>query len=72
MLVHSSVVEAENRIVLEKFSAQLLKRVEGEPYARVMVIDGNDDRGIDVGLMTRVGYKIVGIRSHVDDRDARS
>ena len=64
------VVEAENRIVLDKFSAQLLKKVRGEPYAHVMVIDGNDDRGIDVGLMTRVGYEIVGIRSHVDDRDA--
>src|SRR6187200_781601 len=32
-----------------------------------MVIDGNDDRGIDVGLMTRAGYEITSIRSHVDD-----
>ncbi len=63
------VVEAENRIVLDKFSAQLLKRVGGAPYEHVMVIDGNDDRGIDVGVMTRVGYDIVAIRSHVDDTD---
>jgi endonuclease/exonuclease/phosphatase family metal-dependent hydrolase len=35
-----------------------------------MVIDGNDDRGIDVGVMTRAGYEIVSIRSHVDDNDA--
>jgi endonuclease/exonuclease/phosphatase family metal-dependent hydrolase len=34
-----------------------------------MVIDGNDDRGIDVGVMTKVGYEIVSIRSHVDDTD---
>jgi len=65
------VVEAENRIVLDKFSAQLLKRVGGHPYPHVMVIDGNDDRGIDVGLMTRLGYEMVTIRSHVDDTDAK-
>jgi endonuclease/exonuclease/phosphatase family metal-dependent hydrolase len=34
-----------------------------------MVIDGNDDRGIDVGLMTRAGYEITSICSHVDDED---
>lgn len=30
-----------------------------------MVIDGNDDRGIDLGIMSR--YPIAEIRSHVDD-----
>lgn len=30
-----------------------------------MLIDGNDDRGIDVGVMSK--YKIVNICSHVDD-----
>jgi endonuclease/exonuclease/phosphatase family metal-dependent hydrolase len=30
-----------------------------------MVIDGNDDRGIDVGLLTR--FPIINMRSHVDD-----
>jgi len=63
------VVEAENRIVLDKFSAQLLNKVDGTPYEFVMVIDGNDDRGIDVGLVARAGHEIVGIRSHVDDTD---
>jgi endonuclease/exonuclease/phosphatase family metal-dependent hydrolase len=63
------VVGAENRIVLDKFSAQLLKKIGGTPYPYVMVIDGNDDRGIDVGVMTKAGYEIVSIRSHVDDED---
>jgi endonuclease/exonuclease/phosphatase family metal-dependent hydrolase len=63
------VVEAETRIALEKFSAQMLEKVSGTPYAHVMVIDGNDDRGIDVGLMAKAGYEIIAIRSHVDDRD---
>src|SRR5215204_5157624 len=65
-----AVVEAENRIVLDKFSAQLLKKVGGTDYESVMVIDGNDDRGIDVGVMTRAGYEILSIRSHVDDVDS--
>ena len=33
-----------------------------------MVVDGNDSRGIDVGILSR--YPIVEIRSHVDDPDA--
>jgi hypothetical protein len=32
-----------------------------------MFIDGNDDRGIDVGLMTRSGYQIGLMRSHIND-----
>jgi endonuclease/exonuclease/phosphatase family metal-dependent hydrolase len=63
------VVEAETRIALDKFSEQLLEKVNGIPYAHVMVIDGNDDRGIDVGVMTRGGYEIASICSHVDDED---
>jgi endonuclease/exonuclease/phosphatase family metal-dependent hydrolase len=35
-----------------------------------MVIDGNDERGIDVGLLCREGFAIETMRSHVDDRMA--
>lgn len=35
-----------------------------------MLIDGNDDRGIDVGVMARRNYEIVRMCSHVDDEDA--
>jgi endonuclease/exonuclease/phosphatase family metal-dependent hydrolase len=35
-----------------------------------MLIDGNDDRGIDVGLLTRTPHAIERMRSHVDDRGA--
>jgi endonuclease/exonuclease/phosphatase family metal-dependent hydrolase len=33
----------------------------------VMLIDGNDDRGIDVGLMTKGKYNIGAMRSHIHD-----
>lgn len=64
-----AVVEAENRVVLDQFSEMVLDRVGGNPYEHVMVIDGNDARGIDVGLMTRGGFDIGDMRSHVDDLD---
>lgn len=65
-----AVVEAESRPVLSAFNTQLLTSMGGKPYRHVMVIDGNDQRGIDVGLMTRADYPIERMRSHVDDCDA--
>jgi len=61
------VVEADNRIALKLFSEVLLKKVDGTPYDHVMLIDGNDDRGIDVGILTRKGFDIPSVTSHVDD-----
>jgi endonuclease/exonuclease/phosphatase family metal-dependent hydrolase len=63
-----AVCEAEGRNALLQFSGGLLRAVGGEPYEHVMLIDGNDDRGIDVGLLTKQEYPIVWMRSHVDDR----
>ena len=61
------VIEAENRIALKNFSSILLKKVGADPYPHVMVVDGNDDRGIDVGILTKGPWEIISIRSHVDD-----
>ena len=67
-----AVVEAENRITLKLFSEAVLQHVNKEAgtsvsYDEVMLIDGNDDRGIDVGVMTRNGHAITSMRSHVQD-----
>ncbi len=61
------VVEVESRPVLAAFNQKILPAVDGVPFRHVMVIDGNDERGIDVGLMARAGYPIGLMRSHVDD-----
>ncbi len=61
------VVEAEDRVALQRFSAEVISMVGGAPYPRIMLIDGNDLRGIDVGLMVRDGYSIGAMRSHVHD-----
>jgi endonuclease/exonuclease/phosphatase family metal-dependent hydrolase len=64
-----AVVEAESRPALAEFNRIMMPAVGGTPYRHVMVIDGNDPRGIDVGLMTGRDYRIGRMRSHVDDRD---
>lgn len=63
------VVEAENRVGLRRFNEDVMPRVDAKPYRHVMLIDGNDDRGIDVGILTKNGYPISTMRSHVDDED---
>jgi endonuclease/exonuclease/phosphatase family metal-dependent hydrolase len=62
-----AVVEAEDRLALGRFDQQLLEPL-GAAHDHIMLIDGNDERGIDVGLMTR-GVSITSVVSHVDDVD---
>lgn len=66
-----AVVEAEDRVALMRFNDQLLEPT-GAPYSGVMLIDGNDDRGIDVGLLTKGGARVESIVSHVDDMQGTS
>jgi endonuclease/exonuclease/phosphatase family metal-dependent hydrolase len=63
------VVEAENRISLKRFNDDVMPKVDALPFAHIMLIDGNDDRGIDVGVLTRASYDIMRLSSHVDDTD---
>lgn len=65
-----AVVEAESRVALARFNEQILAAAGAEPYRHTMLIDGNDERGIDVGILTRAPHPIGTMRSHVDDRDA--
>jgi endonuclease/exonuclease/phosphatase family metal-dependent hydrolase len=64
------VVEAESRPALKTFTEALLAEVNGRPYEQVMLIDGNDDRGIDVGMLTRPPYDLRSVRTHIFDSDA--
>jgi len=62
------LIEAESRPSLIRFHDNILKP-GGTTYQQIMLIDGNDDRGIDVGIMTRNGFNLEFMRSHVDDAD---
>jgi endonuclease/exonuclease/phosphatase family metal-dependent hydrolase len=61
-----AVIEAEDRTALLQFNDQLLKPAQAT-FKGVMLIDGNDDRGIDVGLFTKRAATIESMVSHVDD-----
>lgn len=70
-----AVVEAEDRPALMRFNENVLKPVFGRRagawrYRHLMLLDGNDERGIDVGLMTKEGFAIDRLRSHVDDESS--
>jgi endonuclease/exonuclease/phosphatase family metal-dependent hydrolase len=62
-----AVIEVENRVALGRFNETLLKAQKLRSFDHLMVIDGNDPRGIDVGVMTRGRFSIGQIRSHVDE-----
>jgi len=63
------VVEADNRPVLKMFSDALLTQLGAAPYEQVMLVDGNDDRGIDVGILIRGRYPLEHVRTHIFDTD---
>jgi endonuclease/exonuclease/phosphatase family metal-dependent hydrolase len=67
-----ATIEVEDRTALNRFNETVLAGsvVKGKAYEHTMLIDGNDERGIDVGLMTGKDYPILSMRSHVDDKDA--
>src|SRR4051794_906492 len=58
-----AVVEAEDRPALVRFNRDVLPTATANggarwSYGHVMLVDGNDDRGIDVGLLTKDGYAL--------------
>ena len=59
------VVEAEDRPSLVRFDVELL----GRRYAHRMLVDGNDPRGIDVGLFATAAVEPLWVRSNVDVPD---
>ncbi|MFA6570061.1 MAG: endonuclease/exonuclease/phosphatase family protein [Bacteroidota bacterium] len=62
------LIEIEDRTTLQKFHDNILKPMledEGkEPYKHILLLDGNDGRGIDIGLLSRV--PVEWIRSHIE------
>jgi endonuclease/exonuclease/phosphatase family metal-dependent hydrolase len=64
------VVEADNRVVLKRFADSELRVGQVPRFEHVMLIDGNDDRGIDVGILARKQWTITRMLSHIDDADA--
>ncbi|UUU22005.1 endonuclease/exonuclease/phosphatase family protein [Streptomyces sp. DSM 40750] len=63
------MVEVEDRLTLDRFNTQVLGGAVGhEPYPFNLLVDGNDSRGIDVGILSR--FPITSVRSHIFDLGA--
>ncbi|MFI2213689.1 endonuclease/exonuclease/phosphatase family protein [Streptomyces sp. NPDC020141] len=60
-------VEVEDRLTLHRFNAQVLAAQGAGRYPFNLLIDGNDSRGIDVGLFSRL--PVTALRSHIFDVD---
>ncbi|MFC4504833.1 MULTISPECIES: endonuclease/exonuclease/phosphatase family protein [Streptomyces] len=64
-------VEVEDRLTLERFNTQVLAGALGRrPYPYALLIDGNDGRGIDIGILSR--HPVTSVRSHIFDTDPES
>lgn len=61
-------VEVEDRLTLARFNDQILHEKLGlAPYPYNALFDGNDERGIDIGIFSR--YPIRSVRPHPFDAD---
>ncbi|MPY63390.1 endonuclease/exonuclease/phosphatase family protein [Streptomyces spongiae] len=59
-------VEVEDRLTLDRFNTQVLgDELGATPYPFNMLVDGNDSRGIDVGILSR--HPITSVRPHLFD-----
>ena len=58
------MVEVEDRQTLDRFSRLTLTKFKAS-FDHNLLIDGNDPRGIDIGLLSR--FPIRSVRSHIDD-----
>jgi hypothetical protein len=55
VLISRELSKPRNRSVLAAFNSKVLPALGGKPSSHVMLIDSNDERGIDFGLMSRDG-----------------
>jgi endonuclease/exonuclease/phosphatase family metal-dependent hydrolase len=58
------LVEVEDRPSLGRFNDQVLQYEYQYPFRQYMLIDGNDERGIDISLLSQ--RPILGVRSYTD------
>lgn len=63
------LVEVEDRLTVDRFNQQVLGDMFGKRFRCDLLVDGNDPRGIDIGLITR--YDILSVRSHIHREDGQ-
>ncbi|HUH45821.1 MAG TPA: hypothetical protein VLZ54_01605 [Arenibacter sp.] len=56
--------EVEDRSSLVDFNNTYLRESNILPYEQVMVLEGNDSRGLSLGIMLKNGYRLDSVKSH--------
>lgn len=59
--------EIEDRASLAEFNEEFLPRLGCKAFQQTFVVQGNDKRGQEIGILTRNGYEIKSVRSHIYD-----
>jgi len=63
------IQEVEDRNSLLEFNNQLLPEFNGVPYRELLVLQGNDGRGQEIGMLTKNGFQIQEIRTYSNELD---
>lgn len=59
--------EIEDRASLDEFNNEFLPRFGCNPFEQSFVVQGNDMRGQEIGILSRNGFKIESVRNHIYD-----
>jgi len=59
--------EIEDRASLAEFNEEFLPRFGCKPFQQTFVVQGNDKRGQEIGILARNGFKIKSVRNHIYD-----
>lgn len=61
--------EVENRKSLLQFNTSFLIKEMENPYAEIIYMDGNETKGLGMGILLKKEYRITAIRSFANERD---
>ncbi len=61
--------EVEDRNSLFDFNNQFLPKFNGVPYRELLVLQGNDGRGQEIGMLTKNGFQIQEVRTYGNELD---
>ena len=56
--------EVEDKASLMDFNSIFLREYDIVPYDQVLVLEGNDARGLSMGILTKNGYRLDAVKSH--------
>jgi hypothetical protein len=62
--------QVENRQSLVQFRASFLDGNEKQNYTQIMHLQGNDARGLGMGILLKKGYQITSVKSFSNEKDA--